>query len=141
MKSIQHKRNQVPQLQIFYLVGRIGQGSTCLTSRIQFLCAYYGVFGRSGIVRLLTTWIVPKIKCLLLLVKLYLIGFRLGGSQLVIFSLLFLVLLLFCNKSAAQFSFVSFLFFPFLVNAGLLNVFHAQSSLLYIIILKKIKLN
>ena len=44
----------------------------------------------------------------------------------------FLSSLIFCNDSAARFSFVSFLFFLFLVNAGLLCAFHAKSSLLYV---------
>ena len=74
-------------------------------------CASYGVFGRNGIGGLLRISIVPLINFLLLLVGLFLIGLELGDSQLVILSLLFLVLFLFCNYFVVWFSFVFSLFF------------------------------
>ena len=48
-----------------------------------------------GIGRLLRIWIVLVIRCLLLLVGLFLIGLGLGDSRLVIFFLLSLALFLF----------------------------------------------
>ena len=53
--------------------------------------------GKNGIDGLLRIWIVPVIRCLILLVELFLIGLRLGDSRLVILSLLFLALFLLCN--------------------------------------------
>ena len=74
MKSIQHKRNQVPQLQIFFLVGG---------------------FGRSIIIGLLRTWTDLMTSCLLHLVFLFLTSLGLGDSHLVILPLCSLVLFFF----------------------------------------------
>ena len=54
---------------------------------------------------------VPVIRCLLLLVGLFLIGLGFGDSRLVILSLLFLTLFLFCNYSVDWFSFMFFSLF------------------------------
>ena len=59
-------------------------------------------------------WIAPVIRCLLLLVELFLIGLGCGHSRLVIPSLLFFAPFLFCNFSIVWFSFMS-LCFPILV--------------------------
>ena len=74
MKSIQHKRNQVPQLQIFFLVGG---------------------FGRSIIIGLLRTLTDLMTSCLLHLVVLFLTSLGLGDSHLVILPLCSLVLFFF----------------------------------------------
>ena len=72
------------------------------------------------------------IRCLLLLVELFLIGLGHGDSRLVIPSLLFFAPFLFCNFSFVWFSFMFFSVFLFLYFLGLLYVLHAQSSLSYI---------
>ena len=51
----------------------------------------YGVFGRNEIEGLLRVWIAPVIRCLLILLELFLIGLGRGDSRLVIPSLLFFV--------------------------------------------------
>ena len=73
------------------------------------------MFGRSGIGRLLRTWIAPVINCLLLLVGLFLIGLGHGNSRLVTLSLLFLAPFLFCNFSVVWFSFLFLFYFLHLV--------------------------
>ena len=57
----------------------LGKHSSIIWNLVS-LCSYYGVFGRSRISRLLRTWMVPKIRCLLLLAELYSIGLGLGDS-------------------------------------------------------------
>ena len=64
-------------------------------------------------------WIVPVIRCLLLLVELFLIGLGLGDSRLVIPSLLFFAPFLCCNFSVIWFSIVFVLCFLFLVLSRL----------------------
>ena len=88
-------------------------------------CASFGVFERNGIGRLLRIWIVPVIRCLLLLVGLFFIGLRLGGSQLVILSLLSLALFLFVINLWIGFLVCFFFVFSFLYFLGLLYVLHA----------------
>ena len=77
-----------------------------------------------GIGRLLRIWIIPVIRCLFLLVGLFLIGLGLGDSRLVILSLLSLALFLFVINLWIGFLF-SFFFISFLYFLGLLYVFHA----------------
>ena len=69
--------------------------------------------------RLLRIWIVPVIRCLLLLVDLFLIGLKLRDSNLVIPSLLFFAPFLCCNFSDVWFSIVFVLCFLFLVLSRL----------------------
>ena len=64
-------------------------------------------------------WIVPVIRCLLLLVELFLIGLGLGDSRLMIPSLLFFAPSLCCNFSVVWFSIVFVPCFLFLVFARL----------------------
>ena len=118
--------------QIFFLAGEIGWGSTHLRYGIQFYCASFGVFGRNGISRLLRFWIVPVIRCLLLLVGLVLIGLRLEDSRLVILSLLSLALFFFVINLQIGFLFCFFFVFSFLYFLGLLYVLLAQSGFSYI---------
>ena len=120
------------QFQTCSLVGGIGWGSIRLKFGTESHCASFGVFGRSGIRGLLRIWIVPVIRCLLLLVELFLIGLGCGDSRLVIPSLHFFAPFLFCNFSIVWFSFLFFSVFLFLYFLGLLYVLHAQSSLSYI---------
>ena len=107
------------------MVGGIGWGSIRLRFGTESHCASFGVFGRSGIRGLLRIWIVPVIRCLLLLVELFFIGLRRGDSRLVIPSLLFFAPFLFCNYFVVWFSIVIFLCFLLLVLLGLLYVLHA----------------
>ena len=95
-----------------------GWGSICLRFGTQPRCASYGVFGRNGIGRLLRIWIAPVIRCLLLLVELFLIGLKFGDSHLVIPSLLFFAPFLFCNYSVVWLSLMFFLHFLLLVLFG-----------------------
>ena len=118
--------------QTCFLAGGIGWGSIRLRFGTLFCCASYGVFGRIGIGGLLRTWMAPVIRCLFLLVKLFLIGFGLGNLCLVILFLFFFTPFLFCNYSAVWFSFMFFPCFLLLVSLGLLYVFHAQNRLQYI---------
>ena len=60
------------------------------------------------------------IRCLLLLIELFLIGLRRGDSRLVIPSLLFFVPFLFCNFSIVWFSVMFLSVFLFLYFLGLL---------------------
>ena len=85
---------------------------------IQFRCASFGVFGRNGIGGLLRIWIVSVIRCLLLLVELFLIGLGLRDSRLVILSLLSLALFLFVINLLVGFLFLFFLYFLLLVSSG-----------------------
>ena len=65
------------------------------------------------------------IRCLLLLVELFLIGRGRGDSRLVILSLLFFVPFLFCDFSIVWFSFLFLSVFLFLYFLGLLYALHA----------------
>ena len=111
--------------QICFLASGIGWGSTRFRYGIWFCCAFFGVFGRNRIGGLLRIWIVPMIRCLLLLVELFLIGLGHGDSQLVILSLFFLALFLFVINMLIGFLFCFFSVFFFLYFLGLLYVFHA----------------
>ena len=64
-------------------------------------------------------WIVSVIKCLLLLVELFLIGLGLGDSRLVIPSLLLFAPFLCCNFCVVWFSIVFVLYSLFLVLSRL----------------------
>ena len=70
-------------------------------------------------------WIALVIRCLLLLVKLFLIGLGRGDSRLVIPSLLFFAPFFFCNFSIVWFSFMFLSVFLFLYFLDLLYVLHA----------------
>ena len=82
---------------------------------INNMLVYNNFKGRNRIGGLLRIWIAPVIRCLLLLVKLFLIGLGLGDSRLVIPSLLFFAPFLFCNYSIVWFSFMFFVCFLLLV--------------------------
>ena len=69
--------------------------------------------------------IAPMIRCLLLLVELFLIGLGREDSHLVIPSFLFFAPFLFCNFSIVWFSFMFLPIFLFLYFLGLLYVLHA----------------
>ena len=81
-------------------------------------------------------WIASVIKCLLLLVELFLIGVGLGDSRLVIPSLLFFAPFLFCNYSVVWLSLMFFSLFSSSCTFWVCSMFfmHRVDFCIYIIL-------